>query len=344
MSPRRRRQADRPRVLVLAGPRLFRSFFDAPRARRLTGGCRWTLVAGRRAGPRLRRLLPEAEALVTTWDSPRFGEELVRLAPRVRLVAHCGGEVKGRFARPLFSRLTIANAPGPMAPYVAELAVSFLLMAVRRVEEHRAALRRRSNAIYARLHLDGAGLETLRGRTVGLLGLGRIGQETARLLKGFGPRVVAFDPYVSPRLARSLGVELVGFSRLLAESQELVVAAALTDQTRGLLGREALGRLRDGATVVNVARGGIVDLRALTREVRSGRLRCALDVTDPDEPLPLRHPLRRMRGAVLTPHVGAAQSDVRRAMADIVLDGLERFFAGRRVPTRVTPRMLDRMT
>jgi len=331
-------------VLVLAGPRLFRSFFDASRERRLQRAYDWTLVPGHRLGPRLRRLLPEARALVTTWDSPRFGEELVRLAPRLRLVAHCGGEVRGRFARPLFSRLTIANAPGPMAPYVAELAVSFLLMAVRRVEEHRAALRRRSNRIYARLHRDGAGHETLRGRTVGLLGLGRIGQETARLLKAFGPRVVAFDPYVSPRVARALGVERVGFSRLLAESQELVVAAALTDETRGLLGRAALRRLRDGVTVVNVARGGIVDLRALTREVRSGRLRCALDVTDPDEPLPLRHPLRRMRGAVLTPHVGAAQSDVRRAMADIVLDGLERFFAGRRVPTRVTPRMLDRMT
>lgn len=344
MSPRGHPQAARPRVLVLAGPRLFRSFFEASRERRLQRAYDWTLVPGHRLGPRLWRLLPEAEALVTTWDSPRFGEELVRLAPRLRLVAHCGGEVRGRFARPLFSRLTIANAPGPMAPYVAELAVGFLLMAVRRVEEHRAALRSRSNAIYARLHLDGAGHETLRGRTVGLLGLGRIGQETARLLKAFGPRVVAFDPYVSPRVARALGVERVGFSRLLAESQELVVAAALTDETRGLLGRAALRRLRDGVTVVNVARGGIVDLRALTREVRSGRLRCALDVTDPDEPLPLRHPLRRMRGAVLTPHVGAAQSDVRRAMADIVLEGLECFFAGRRVPTRVTPRMLDRMT
>jgi phosphoglycerate dehydrogenase-like enzyme len=331
-------------VLVLAGRRLFRSFFDVPRERRLARACRFALVPGRGLGPRLRRLLPEAEALVTTWDSPRFGVELVRLAPRLRLVAHCGGEVKGRFARPLFDRLTIANAPGPMAPYVAELAVALLLMAVRRVDEHRQALRRRSNAIYSRLHLDGAGNETLRGRTVGLLGFGRIGQEAARLLRGFGPRLVAFDPYVSPRLARALGVELVGFPRLLSESEDLVVAAALTDETRGLLGRAALRRLRDGATVVNVARGGIVDLRALTREVRSGRLRCALDVTDPGEPLPLRHPLRRMRGAVLTPHVGAAQAAVRHAMADVVLDAVERFFAGRRAPTRVTPAMLSRMT
>ena len=344
MSRRAPKPTRRPRVLVLAGPRLFRSFFDAPRARRLARGYRFTLVPGSRVGPRLRRLLPEAEALVTTWDSPRFGEELAGLAPRLRLVAHCGGEVKGRFARPLFSRLTIANAPGPMAPYVAELAVAFLLMAVRRVDEHREALRRRSNAVYSRLHLDGADHETLRGRTVGLLGLGRIGQDTARLLKGFGPRLIAFDPHVAPRLARSAGVELVGLSRLLAESHDLVIAAALTDETRGLVGRSALARLRDGATVVNVARGGIVDLPALTREVGRGRLRCALDVTDPDEPLPLGHPLRRMRGALLTPHVGAAQSDVRRAMADVVLDGLERFFAGRRVATRVTPAMLDRMT
>jgi phosphoglycerate dehydrogenase-like enzyme len=339
-----RRATARPRVLVLAGPRLFRSFFDAPRERRLARACRVTLVPGRGVGPRLRLPLREAEVLVTTWDSPRFGDELVRLAPRLRLVAHCGGEVKNRFARSLFERLTIANAPGPMAPYVAELAVSLLLMAVRRVDEHREALRRRSNAIYSRLHLDGAGDETLRGRTVGLLGLGRIGQDTARLLKPFGPRIVAFDPYVSRRLARALGVELVGFAQLLSRSQDLVVAAALTDETLGLIGRAALAQLRDGATVVNVARGGIVDLPALTREVRSGRLRCALDVTDPYEPLPLRHPLRRMRGAVLTPHVGAAQTAVRRAMADVVLDAIERFFAGRRVATRVTPAMLSRMT
>ena len=96
--------------------------------------------------------------------------------------------------------------------------------------------------------------------------------------------------------------------------------------------------------MVNVARGGLVDLDALASEVRRGRLRCALDVTDPLEPLPERHPLRRMPGAILTPHVGAATLQVRRQMADSVLDTLERFFAGRRLRTRVTPAMLERMT
>jgi len=334
----------RPHVVVLAPAALFRSFFDAPRERRLSREFDWRRVAGGSVTPGVRRALRGAEALVTTWDSPRFGEELVSLAPKLRLVAHCGGEVKGRFARPLFDRLVIANAPGPMAERVAELAVTFVLMAARRVDDYREALRRPSNAVYARLHRDGTGPETLRGRAVGLLGFGRIGRETARLLRAFGPRLLVHDPYVAARVVRGAGAASVSLSRLLRESEHLVIAAGLTDETRGLLGRAALARLRDGATLVNVARGGIVDLQALTAEVRSGRLRCALDVTDPLEPLPRRHPLRRARGAVLTPHVGAASVEVRGAMADLVLDALSRFFSGRRVRTRVVARMLERMT
>jgi phosphoglycerate dehydrogenase-like enzyme len=144
--------------------------------------------------------------------------------------------------------------------------------------------------------------------------------------------------------ARRHGVPLAPLDRVLRGSDLLVLAAALTDETRGMLDARRLAALRDGTTVVNVGRGGLLDLAALTREVRRGRLRCALDVTDPDEPLPLRHPLRRMRGALLTPHVGAAALAVRRQMADIVLDNLERFFGGKRVVNRVTPAMLDRMT
>jgi phosphoglycerate dehydrogenase-like enzyme len=334
----------RPRVLVLSGPTLFESFFDRPRRRRLSRSFAWTRVEGEKVTPAMRASLAQADALVTTWDSPRFDGTLTALAPRLRLVAHCGGEVKGRFARELFERLTIANAPGPMAHLVAELAVTFLLMAVRRVDEYREALRRPSNRVYERLHLEGAGPETLRGRAVGLLGFGRIGRETARLLRPFRPRLLVHDPFVDAATVRRAGARPVTLRSLLRDSEHLVVAAALTPATRGLLGRAALRRLRDGATVVNVARGGIVDLPALAAEVRSGRLRCALDVTDPLEPLPVRHPLRRARGAVLTPHVGAAAVEVRRAMADIVLDNLERFFRGERLATRVTPPMLERMT
>ena len=340
----RRARVSRPRVVVLAGETLFRSFFDPPRRRRLGRGFDWTRVAGKSLTPALRAALREADALVTTWDSPVFADELLALAPRLRLVAHCGGEVKRRFARPLFERLVIANAPGPMAHLVAELAVTFLLMAARRVDDYRAALRRPSNRVYTKLHLEGAGQETLRGTTVGVLGFGRIGRETARLLRPFGATLLVHDPFVAAAVARRAGAQPVSLAALLRRSRHLVVAAGLTEATRGLLDAAALRRLPDGATLVNVARGGLVDTDALVAEVRSGRLRCALDVTDPLEPLPVRHALRRLRGAILTPHVGAASVSVRRAMADIVLDALERFSRGERVKTRVLPRMLERMT
>lgn len=334
----------KPRVVVLSGPALFASFFDAEAERRLSRSFRWTRSAAKDGAPRLRGLLAEADALVTTWDSPRFGDDLPTLAPRLRLLAHCGGEVKGKFSRSLFSRLVVTNAPGPMAPYVAELAVTFLLMAARRIDQHREALRRPSNHAYEDAHLHGCGQETLMGRTVGLVGFGRIGRGIAERLRPFGARLLVYDPHAPKSAFSRFVARTTTMGALLPQAEFLVLAAGLTDETRGMIGSRQLARLPDGATLVNVARGGLLDLEALTREVRRGRLRCALDVTDPLEPLPLGHPLRRLPGSVLTPHVGAGAEAVRRAMAEIVLDTLERFFRGKRVTNRVTPAMLDLMT
>lgn len=334
----------KPFLLVLAGEELFTSFFDAPRRGRLSSLYRWRRAGARSLTPPVRTLVARADALLTTWDSPGFDASLPRIAPRLRLIAHCGGEVKRRFARPLFDHLTITNAAAPMAPYVAELAVTFLLHAARNVDAYREALRRPSSDVYARVHARGAGDETVRGRTVGLVGFGRIGQAVATLLRPFGARLLVHDPYASISLVRRHGAIRAPLRRVLAASSSLILAAALTDETRGMLDARALARLPDGATLINVARGGLVDLDALTREVRRGRLRCALDVTDPLEPLPPRHPLRRLRGAVVTPHVGSAQAEVRRQMADVLLDDLERFARGGPVRNRVRASMLERMT
>jgi phosphoglycerate dehydrogenase-like enzyme len=118
----------------------------------------------------------------------------------------------------------------------------------------------------------------------------------------------------------------------------------LTEQTRGLLDRQNLAHLPDGACVINIARGGLIDLDTLGKEVQRGRLRCALDVTDPQEPLPAGHPLRTMQGAIVTPHIAGSGRQVREGIARVVLDDLERFFTGKNVENRVTTSMLDRMT
>src|SRR5262249_9762241 len=112
----------------------------------------------------------------------------------------------------------------------------------------------------------------------------------------------------------------------------------------GLLGKDRLSLLPDNASVINIARGGLLDLDALTREVKRGRLCCALDVTDPLEPLPAEHPLRRLPGAIVTPHIAGSNRGVRQEMAKVVIEDLENFFSGRKIKNRVPSAMLDRMT
>jgi phosphoglycerate dehydrogenase-like enzyme len=163
------------------------------------------------------------------------------------------------------------------------------------------------------------------------------------LLSPFGTRFHVHDPYIADHHLPA-NVRTDSLENVLTTSHFLIVAAGLTEETAGMLNHKTLSLLPPRAAVINVARGGIIDLDALTRLVLRGRLRCALDVTDPREPLPIKHPLRSARGAILTPHVGAISRSVRHEITSIVLADMERFFSGKHVENRVTTTMLDRMT
>jgi phosphoglycerate dehydrogenase-like enzyme len=265
------------------------------------------------------------------------------LAPQLRIIAHCGGEVKSRFARPLFDELTITTAPAPMARATAEMGAALLAYSARSVDFYRGEMRKLSNRIYHDLHVHGA-TESLIGRQVSMIGFGRIGRALVDLMRGFDLEWLVYDPYAPKSLARKYPVRFTGLRKLLLRARFLVLTAALTDETHGLLDRDRLSILPDGAVVINIARGGLVDLAALTKEVQRNRLRCALDVTDPLEPLPIDHPLRTLPGAIVTPHIAGSNRRVRKEMAKVVINDLENFFRGSGVENRVTPAMLDRMT
>jgi len=332
----------RPNLIVCAGQELFDSFFPAPQSRRLSKSFRWKLDASRDLSS-LKKKLARVDALITTWDSPKFPEELVEMAPQLRIIAHCGGEVKSRFAAPLFEKLTITNAADPMAKAAAEMGAAFLLYSARNIDFYRDALRKKSNRIYEELHLHG-NREALAGREVAMIGFGRIGRALIDLMRGFDLQWLVYDPYAPKAAAKDYPVRFVDLSTLLNQAHLLVLTAALTEETRGLLDQKRLARLPDGAVVVNIARGGIIDLDALTREVKKKRLRCAIDVTDPLEPLPVDHPIRTMPGAIVTPHIAASNLRVREQIADVVIDDVESFFTSGKVNNRVTTAMLERMT
>ena len=333
----------RTALLISAGEELFESFFSPEQQRRLGRRFQWTREGSRKVDANFRQELGDVDALITTWDSPSFGDDLLDLAPQLRVIAHCGGEVKSRFSRSLFKRLTITNAPAPMARATAELGATFLMYCARDVDLYRAEVRKRSNRIYDQVHLHGSS-ESIVGREVAMIGFGRIGRALVDLMRGFDLKWLVHDPYAPRSLSKQYPVRFLGLQALLPHAHLLVLTAALTGQTQGLLGRENLASLPDGAAVINIARGGLVDLEALRKEVRRGRLRCALDVTDPQEPLPIGDTFRNLPGAIVTPHIAGSGRHVREGIARVVIDDLESFFRNKRVENRVTTSMLDRMT
>lgn len=327
----------KPKIAVLAGEPLFQSFFNGRLEQRLAELGHWRLM------PRpVVKQLAEYDALITTWDSPRLEEDLPVIAPSVRFIAHCGGEVKRRFAPELFSKLMITNAAVPMARPTAELGAALLLSCARNIPETSAYLRRRSNKIYHEMHEQGL-TETLFGREIGLIGFGRIGRALVNMMQGFDLCWRIYDPYADD-IAAPANCSFHNLEGVLRGAHLLVLAAASTPETKKMLDAERLALLPNDAAVINIARGALIDLPALTEQVLAGRLRCALDVTDPDEPLPVDHPLRRHPRALMTPHIAGGGRSVRHEIAEVVLDSIERHFAGLPPLHRVTLQMLERMT
>lgn len=157
------------------------------------------------------------------------------------------------------------------------------------------------------------------GKTLGIVGLGRIGGEVARRALGFGMKIVARDPFTTPEQARRLGVEPVDLDELLARSDFITVHVPLTAETRHMISTEQFSRMKKGARVVNCARGGIIDEAALLEAIESGRLAgAALDVYE-DEP-PLESPLLGREEVVATPHLGASTKE---AQVEVAIEAAE---------------------
>ncbi|WP_232686833.1 phosphoglycerate dehydrogenase [Halobacterium zhouii] len=213
----------------------------------------------------------------------------------------------------------VANAPEGNVRAAAEHTVALAFAAARSVPQAHARLR---DGEWAKGEFLGAELD---GKTLGVVGLGRVGQEVARRLGAFGMDLVAYDPYIGEERAEQLGAELVEFDECVERADFLTVHVPLTDETAGLIGESELREMA-GGYVVNVARGGVVDEDALAEAADDGTLAgAALDVFE-EEPLPADSPLLDAENVIVTPHLGAstraAQEHVATATADQVVAAL----------------------
>lgn len=330
----------RPNVLVLASDVLFQHFFPPAALEKLDEVAAWTRSSLRDDSSELRQQIADADVLMTTWHSPFLTADMLGPNRRVKLIAHCGGEVKSRVAESIFDYVTVTNAADPMARGVAEMALALVLTLVRRIPAYSAEMREG----VTRTNEQVSEGETLFGRKVGVVGFGRVGRAFAKLLKPFDVELLASDPYAQRQAVAESNGTLVDLDLLVRSCSVVVLAAALTPETRNMFDKRRLALLADGACLINVARGGLVDMEALIEELKTQRITAALDVTDPLEPLGPDHDLRRLPNVILTPHIAAGGIEMRREIGALAVEEVVRFAKGQPPLNRVTREMLSTMT
>ncbi|MER7946201.1 hydroxyacid dehydrogenase [Streptomyces sp. NPDC096079] len=317
---------NRPSLLLAMGPGVDDRLLTEAHRTRLARLTRTDphLVAHDLAAPdrRVAAALAEAEILLTCWGATPLTAEVLDRAPRLRAVVHAAGSVKHHITDACWERgLRVTSAAAANALPVAEYTLAAILFAGKRVL--------RSAQRYAELRTDDTWLteSTPWGnyrRTVGIVGASRIGRRVVELLRPFDVDILLYDPYVT---TPPPGVELVGLDELCARSTVVSVHAPQLPSTHRMIGAAQLAAMPDGTTLINTARGSLIDEQALLPHLLTGRLHAILDVTDPELPPP-DSPLYTLPNVLLTPHVAGSLGNELHRMADQALDEVARYALG----------------
>jgi len=235
----------------------------------------------------------------------------------------------------------VTNTPGVLTEATAELTWALLMAAARRLVEADHFVRwgewwRLKTGWHPHMML---GVE-LKGKTLGIIGLGRIGSRVAEFGKAFGMKVIYYDAVRKEELEKKLGVEYRDLDTLLQESDFISIHTPLTKETYHLINEERLKKVKPGVIIVNTSRGKVIDTEALVKALREGRVKAAaLDVHE-QEPLDPNHPITAFINVTLAPHIGSATYETRHKMAELVAENLIAFYEGREPPTLVNKEVL----
>ena len=238
------------------------------------------------------------EVLIANRERTRFTADVLRGLPDAKLLVQTGGRAPNIDLEAASAcGITVGRAPGSgPSTGAAELTIGLILAVMRQIPAADAAM-------HAGQWTAPFGRE-LRGKTLGLIGLGGVGGHVARLAAAFGPTILASSRSLTPARAAERGAQAVPLEDMLRRSDVVSVHVPLTAETRGLIGEAQLALMKPSAYLINTSRGPVVDQAALIGALSGGRIAGAgIDVYD-EEPLPADHPLRRLPNAVLTPHVG----------------------------------------
>ena len=267
----------------------------------------WTVVTPEEYASDMAAALSGADGLVVR-SAVEVTSELLQSAPKLRVIGRAGVGVDNVDVEAATRRgIVVMNTPGANAVAVAELAIGLMLSLARHIP--RADQTTRAGK-WEKKSLQGT---ELRGKTLGIVGLGRIGAEVSRRAKSFGMQIIASDPYVAPALAQELGITLCSLEELYAQADYISLHLGLTQQTAGMIDETALAKMKRGVKIVNCARGELVDEAALAAALGSGQVgAAALDVFLKEPPA--GSPLLASPNVVATPHIGASTSEAQDAV------------------------------
>ena len=265
----------------------------------------------------------------------QVNQQLLDAAPRLRVVSNMAVGYDNIDVPACTSRgIPVGNTPGVLTDTTADLAFALLMAAARRIVEGANYVRAGCWKTWGPVLLMGPDIH---GATLGIIGLGRIGQAMARRARGFDMRILYHDIYRIPEAEASLDVTFVDMDTLLAESDFVTLHVNLTEETYHLIGRKELGMMKSTAVLVNASRGGVVDPEALYEALQKGEIACAaLDVTEP-EPIPEDDPLLSLSNCIIVPHIGSASVATRTKMATMAAENLLAGLRGEPLPNCINP-------
>lgn len=257
---------------------------------------------------------------IYTYGHPLVDGKLLDRMPNVHVISNFGVGVDHiDVAAASQRRIPVGNTPGILDGATADQGFALLLAVGRRLVEGDRYARGPDFLRYDPSYMLG---REVHGSTLGIIGMGRIGEQVAKRARGFDMTVLYHNRQRKPAAETSLGVKYASRDELLAQSDYVMLTLPLTAETRGLIGMAELKKMKPTAALINVARGAVVDTQALTEALASRTIRAAaLDVTEP-EPLPRDHPLLKLNNIIITPHLGSATEETRRRMAEISVENL----------------------
>jgi phosphoglycerate dehydrogenase-like enzyme len=257
------------------------------------------------AADKLSKALDSFDIIIAMRERTKFSKELIGHLPGLRMIALTGGRTWTTDFEALNARgIPMCHTGGEKSgAATAEIALGLLLGAARFMNRGDAAIRKGG--------FQGGvpSGDVLDGKTLGILGLGKIGSRMARYGEALGMQIVAWSANLTEEKAKAAGARLVDKTTLLSQSDAISLHLVLSDRTRGIIGAQDLARMKTGAILINTSRGPLVDEAALLERLKTGKLIAGLDVFA-EEPLPADHALRSMPNTMLTPHLGYGAREV----------------------------------